>query len=347
MLKDAHGHALISPLGRLPRPVLSWLCTYFGWKEISLDDPTIPLFAFANKNCGDFSSAGVPISQLQQENYCHVDDKVTLTQHVCRAEMARNVMPLSFESKDVAALIEKGDFCCSDSVWFVKHRLGVKGKAVHIFKGLSEAQKWLDAHPGIAQDFVVQREVTPWLIDGRKFVIRVHALLTTLPEKVYVHEQCICIVHEEEYVPFSTDNNMQISSAQKPRKVFLLAEDRELHDTVFSQLLSSVNQVHHLVRCQILPRASENGGSYHLFGYDFAVNSTGQAKLLEINAFPAIGTGTMAAVPAQLFTDLLQDVIKVVVLPVMSNGTILPHRFIQAFPKTQRDESNTPANIVQ
>ena len=40
---------------------------------------------------------------------------------------------------------------------------------------------------------VIQQEVMPYLINGRKFVIRAHVLLTLNPIEVYVHKNCIIL----------------------------------------------------------------------------------------------------------------------------------------------------------
>ena len=56
-----------------------------------------------------------------------------------------------------------------------------------------------------------------------------------------------------------------------------------------------------------------------MFGYDFMVTKDSKLVLLEINANPAIASGTMANVPKEIYHQLLIDVLKIVVLPV-TNG---------------------------
>ena len=60
---------------------------------------------------------------------------------------------------------------------------------------------------------------------------------------------------------------------------------------------------------------------YHLFGYDFMVTSDYKVMLLEINANPAIASGTMVDVPNEIYHQLMLDVLKLVVLPI-TNGEI-------------------------
>ena len=333
LLKDKSGKPLTSPLGRLPSSVLAWLCSRYGWSEITLDNPTLPLFAFANKNCGDFATCGSTICQLPEEYYARVDDKLALT--LLLANSTTDLMPPTLEANDLVATANTEDYD-KESVWFVKHRYGVKGRAVYLFKGLVAAQTWLDTHTTNKKDFIVQQEVIPLLLNKRRFTIRAHVLFTTLPEAVYIHKDCICLPHKTEYTPGSVDKTVQISSFNNNTgKVFLLADTSELHEKIFPRLVSNVSEVHKVVREQIVPATNPNNQRqlhYHLFGYDYAVDWNVQPKLLEINAFPALGTGTMSGVPAKVFNDLLKDLIRVVVLPHL-DPTVQPidHGFVQAF----------------
>ena len=54
-----------------------------------------------------------------------------------------------------------------------------------------------------------------------------------------------------------------------------------------------------------------------------------QVWLLEVNSYPAIASGTMRAVDTHVYTELVRDVVSLVVLPAISNtephaGSFLP-----------------------
>ncbi len=49
---------------------------------------------------------------------------------------------------------------------------------------------------------------------------------------------------------------------------------------------------------------------------------------LQVNAYPAIASGTMAGVDRQVFTDLLQDLLTLVVLPVTDGAAPEPGGFV-------------------
>lgn len=61
---------------------------------------------------------------------------------------------------------------------FVKHRRGVKGQAVYVAQTVADLQQLQEKLKGSLADFVVQQEVAPpMLLEGRKFVLRVHVLI--------------------------------------------------------------------------------------------------------------------------------------------------------------------------
>jgi hypothetical protein len=61
--------------------------------------------------------------------------------------------------------------------FFMKHRRGVKGQAVYVADTAGDLRVLQEKLRGSVADFVVQQEVTPpMLLDGRKFVLRVHVL---------------------------------------------------------------------------------------------------------------------------------------------------------------------------
>ena len=47
------------------------------------------------------------------------------------------------------------------------------------------------------------------------------------------------------------------------------------------------------------------------------VSVCGRPWLLEVNSYPALGDGTMAHVPAAVYTDLVADLVGLLVLPAL------------------------------
>lgn len=81
--------------------------------------------------------------------------------------------------------------------WFLKHRRGVKGQAVHYLPttaALLERLQGLSAHSRRA--LVAQAAVPPLLLRGRKFVLRAHVLLRLLAAAGGESSRLAAYVHE-------------------------------------------------------------------------------------------------------------------------------------------------------
>ena len=63
-----------------------------------------------------------------------------------------------------------------------------------------------------------------------------------------------------------------------------------------------------------------------LFGFDFAIDSLERVFLLEVNSHPAIASGSMAHVQTGRFTALINNLMSVVILPVLGEGSALTGR---------------------
>ena len=177
------------------------------------------------------------------------------------------------------------------------------------------------------------------LIDSRKFVIRAHVLLLQASPSssrsdsgVFLHSQCIVMPHASPY--YSTEGAgdclhpsgkeaAHVSSKGKARAPFLLdSVFPDLHAHAFQQMQKIVHKVHHDCveeHVGFLERKFDSNGGYgqddrrprirhyHLLGYDFMVDADGTVWLLEINANPAIASGTLAKAPKHIFHRLMMD----------------------------------------
>ena len=56
-------------------------------------------------------------------------------------------------------------------LYFVRHKLGVRGKSVYPITDINEIRRVFKEN-----QHIIQREVEPFLINERKFVIRAHVL---------------------------------------------------------------------------------------------------------------------------------------------------------------------------
>ncbi|WIA35413.1 hypothetical protein OEZ86_003857 [Tetradesmus obliquus] len=68
---------------------------------------------------------------------------------------------------------------------------------------------------------------------------------------------------------------------------------------------------------------------YHLFGFDCMVDAEGCVVLLEVNSYPAIARGIMSGVNAAVFTRLVGDLVRLMVLPVADGVPPEPGGFVE------------------
>jgi hypothetical protein len=229
---------------------------------------------------------------------------------------------------------------------FVKHRRGVKGQAVHVARTMQQLLQLQQRLKGSSKDFIVQQEVPPLLLQGRKFVMRVHVLAVPQPlqlhsgdpaavaVRVYVHEDAIVLQHAQQYDPASDDSAVHISSMGKQHPVLVLLAGSllpaGLQKSDWQQLqglaVRCIDAVHHV----LLPAAVHPGVVlYHLFGFDCMVNTAGQVVLLEVNSYPAIASGTMCGVDVNVYTRLIGDLVRLLVLPVADGVAPEPGGFVE------------------
>ena len=196
--------------------------------------------------------------------------------------------------------------------------------------------------------FVIRAHVLLTL-DNLKDNLSVH-------NNVYINKTIICLEYGNEHqqeTKTTNDNfdfNNYISSNSKIRsnpKPYVMSGD--MYTKLFPQMIDIVSTIHHQIHLKhMIPSIIEYYNCikindfcaddettkidnfdvsfsklhyYHLFGYDFMVTKDAKLVLLEVNANPAIASGTMSNVPKEVYHQLLLDVLKIVVFPVTNGAT--------------------------
>ena len=362
-----HGrHAVLpfcSPLGKLHRDGLRVL-TDLGWTSVDRgsSDSRVPAFAWTTRRAADWPSAGARlplVRPLPQALTDCLDDKVRCADLLNAAGATAGWVPETHT--DLAALAESlGGRSDDERLWFVKHRHGVKGRAVRPLRthGLLEwLQKHLSQPPRQRSgggDFVVQREVSPpaLLPDGRKFALRAHVLVacgaSRAPPAAWLHRDVIALPHaacvrregsgeapgEAEEAPSAAaagraheeeEKAAHVSSAGRHHPPPLLLHElppAAVPDEarLRAALRDLVGRSLSAARASLVPpdaQRCERSTLYALMGYDVALDAAGRPMLLEVNSHPAIGDGTMAAVDKGVYTRLVTDVVRLIVLPAL------------------------------
>lgn len=332
-----------SPLGKLHKQGLQHL-TSLGWRCISISEedaipPIVPAFAWTTRKAGDFPASGphLPLVRpLPQANTACLDDKVLLARLALADGRLRALCPTThIEFAVLWDELQKLDGPTSASFaqrrWFVKHRHGVKGRAVQPMR-LPSLLTWLQAQraadpDGTAAQYVVQEEVTPpALWEGRKFAVRCHALVAAqgrAPPRAWLHSDVIILPHARDFDATSDDRAVHISQAGKahppPTLASLVPDDHpaaeealwpRLKGLVGSCLRAAAPALFPSVRCEV-------STLYSVLACDVALDARGMPFLLEVNSHCAIADGTMAAVPKAVYTRLVADVTSLLVLPAL------------------------------
>jgi len=320
LFRDSRGKPVNTVLGKIHKPGLELLRNQ-GWRKVPSDDESVPEFAFTTRRGADFSaisSADLPqprVRQLPQVCTNILDDKKLLSKAL---KCYKGVLgfPLTFSDLGECCLPEMLE---DGRIYFLKHRHGVKGKAVYPLAPssvLTQVKK-LD-NP---QDFVLQEEVYPPLLDnGRKFTLRVHVLALQREAEeavVYLYRDIIAVSHSGKYIPHKPDKGMHVSSHGKSQ----LSPSTLEHilgsnvDAVILSLKSIVKQVFEATCKQVFPQERDSWVTFcHLFGFDFILDTNKNAWLLEINSYPAFASGTMCKVDVKRYNRLLLDIVSIAVL---------------------------------
>lgn len=149
-----------------------------------------------------------------------------------------------------------------------------------------------------------------------------HGVAQHPPFDVYVHDDVIVLPHAAAYEPGSSTPAVHISSkgAGHPTPFLLHQRMPELHGTVVWPQLQQLaaRTLSAVAQALVPPVVSEDCAVlYHLFGLDCVVeDASGRVVLLEVNSYPAIASGTMSAVASVVYTRLLEDLVRLIVLPV-------------------------------
>lgn len=309
-LKTDTNSAWFSPLGKFYPAILKFLKEK-GWKQIDLDVNEIPIFSFMTRKSGDFSlqSPFPKIRQLPQNISDLLDDKILLHKYLSGFE---KILPITFIYwSDFLDYYKEEAKKEKNLRFFVKHKWGVKGKSVY---PLTDIEKIKDIFK--EGQHVIQKEVPPFLLNERKFVIRSHILVTSNPFAIYVHKTCIILEHEFKYNAEDNRKAVHVSSAGKNNPTPYLLN--ELEEKFYLEIFSQIIEIGKITLSKLQGKLihDPNIYLYQLFGYDFLVDEKKNVILLEINSYPAIGNGTMAEVKKDVFTEVMLDLLKIVVFPI-------------------------------
>lgn len=315
-----------NPLGKLHRQGLQ-LLEPFGWRSISESENIVPAFAWPTRKAADFpatSSAGTLLPLIRpfpQDFTALLDDKLQLAEHLT-AGGYNEIHPETWPADEFLVAPPPEVIGDDVSMWFIKHKLGVKGNSVHVFRGRAAVLQRLSAMGPSCKGFIVQRCVEPVAVrNGRKWVLRVHSLLHGLPNgelRLYCHREMIVLEYGQLFSESTAIRSAHVSNVGNMKHLPkpTLLDDEALAEQVRRLTIKTFESVmSHAPRGPYAPPTAE---LCQVFGLDVIVDSFGKPWLLEVNSYPAIASGTMDHVDKTVYTNLVRDVLKLVVLPKLN-----------------------------
>uniref|UniRef100_A0A0G4HR11 Tubulin--tyrosine ligase n=1 Tax=Chromera velia CCMP2878 TaxID=1169474 RepID=A0A0G4HR11_9ALVE len=231
-------HGISSPLSKVRAPLRSVFLER-GWRKTDCTaECGVPLLSLRTRRTGDFEcnpekGSMLPlIRQLQQSHSDALDDKRLLaalledsfSEHTEETDERKGrVTPRTWLPKLSQTGGQRALSICNfpprehetpSHGFFLKHRHGVKGRAVTHFRSSAALMDTLGKIQS-PEDFVIQEAVPPLQLppDGRKFAIRAHALLVTSPVfRLWVHRGSIVVLpHAAPYSRDSSDKAAHVS----------------------------------------------------------------------------------------------------------------------------------------
>eukprot|EP00240_Pyramimonas_obovata_P004703 CAMPEP_0118960834 /NCGR_PEP_ID=MMETSP1169-20130426/63839_1 /TAXON_ID=36882 /ORGANISM="Pyramimonas obovata, Strain CCMP722" /LENGTH=414 /DNA_ID=CAMNT_0006908987 /DNA_START=38 /DNA_END=1282 /DNA_ORIENTATION=- len=234
------------------------------------------------------------------------------------------------------------EFKKSGGVWIMKPSGRAQGKGIFLVSKLSQMNDWRTGGSGVrtggsvyacqgqVENYICQRYLdNPYLIGGKKFDLRLYALVTSFsPLVVYLYRSGFCRFSTTRFTMHKDDiqNNMihltnvavqkagkdyDARSGQKfalrDLKLLLLARHpREAVQGLFSQITELVTKALLAVQNTII----HDKHCFELYGYDVMIDRELKPWLLEVNASPSLTSDTAA--DHELKFSMLNDALDII-----------------------------------
>ncbi|XP_076242284.1 putative tubulin polyglutamylase TTLL9 [Calliopsis andreniformis] len=255
---------------------------------------------------------------------------------IAEAELCDS-MPLTFELPNDYRLFAEEYHKQPGATWIVKPAGRSQGRGIFLFRKLKDLAEWRTREFGIqpmempAETFIVQRYVeNPYLLAGRKFDLRIYALVTSFhPLKAWLAREGFARLSAELFDLDNIDDSrvhltnmaiqLKIDGHEKKEELkkgckwalirvreFLTARHgAEAVEALFQRIAGVI--MASLLAVQ--PVIMQGRNSFELYGYDILLDEDLTPWLLEVNASPAL-TGTDTE-DYRLKFDLLDDTLNV------------------------------------
>ncbi len=269
----------------------SVLITY--WDTYTAPEPEI-----------DLTSVERYVSVLPRPVTNPIDDKGRLGDMMVQHS---DLFPRTYDSVE-----EIPEEVADSSLWFLKNRHGAGGKQVECVR-LSEIRE-----EDLGQYDILQEAVTDLkLMDGRKYTIRAYSIIWN--EQIHLYKKWYRIIHGGMYSANATDYRIQVSLRYDGNETTFLPQFAATSIEEFDSLLTA-NQKLKDIMSEIVEESDRD--TYSILGCDFLIEKSGNAKLIEINAYPNL-VHLDKAVAEEVNYPMIRDLVSMIISEQASDEWVL------------------------
>lgn len=226
-----------------------------------------------------------------------------------------NFHPVSFvipsqlsDLKSFMSTIQKKN----ERTFIIKPDKGSQGKGIFLIQNFEDLNSYFESA-------VAQQYISPYLVDGFKFDLRIYALVTSVdPLRIYIHEEGMARFCTEKYSPPTHSNlencysHLTNFSLNKKNENFTDRSKRAKSE-VFDQIKQSgtnidqiQKEIDDIIRFTLISNQPNLAANYRtaincwdgksrlfeILGFDILLDSDAHPWLIEVNSMPSLSTGS-------------------------------------------------------
>lgn len=230
---------------------------------------------------------------------------------------------------------------CEQNMWLVKPASMNQGRGIELFRNLRDINEFIFHKNPQTKSWVVQKYIEhPFLFNGRKFDIRVWAVVTediriyfykhgylrtssasyNLKDRNnYVHltNQCLQVKNKEDYGQHEEGNTLFYEDLQQYLDENFGQYKLNVEELLLPRIKDIIIDTFLCVKKKM--NASHRSNVFELFGFDFLLDEDFRVWLIEVNHNPFLGTPNERM--REIVPRMIDDMLKIVLDPVLKPRT--------------------------
>lgn len=234
---------------------------------------------------------------------------------------------------------------CADNLWMIKPAALNQGQGIEIFRNdLSAIKKFMESKP-INSSWVIQKYIEkPLLYNGRKFDIRMWAVMTWKQELYfykpgylrtssdaysldadtnYVHLTNNCLQqYGKKYGTFEEGNTVEFEMFKEYLRKKYPDNEIDFEGQILSRIKDLMIDCYLAVKEELNPNKRKN--CFELLGFDFLIDEDFRVWLIEVNSNPYLGVPNNFI--KGLLPKMINDLFELILDPYVKPVNPLPDR---------------------